>query len=185
MDLPESELHVGKAKKIIQFIPKGLMWIINRIWGKKAKIEYSIWKASIEPNIVHIKMEKSACAVSVRSDTPVGIIAAEFVYTIISDYLDTEISSMNDKQKLGIAMWYMVHYLYIMDYERYGNFYDKAIEQFTSLDQSDLGRKNEIFKNWNLEGKAEYLAARERIHPKNAPIMPISLGISKIINSNE
>lgn len=125
-----------------------------------------IWEVSIEPDILQAKIEskKNICTLKIRTNTPAGIITAETAYIVIKDYLMSKVEKgMLDKESLeGFSMWYMIHYLYHMDYERYGDGYDQIIEARKS-------EKSDIYKK-----------LREKKHPQNGEFMPLAWEIRQM-----
>lgn len=150
-----------KRNWIGTIVHKCIVWLKSKIkW-----LNYPAWEVSIRPNIVQAKMKAKwkTCVFKIRTDAPSGVITAEIVYAIVKDYLGAQVEkgTLNSEWAAGLAAWYMIHYLYNMDYKQYGKYYHDTMEE------------------WGKEGIAVYKVLRGKKHPDCGRIMPLSWGISQ------
>lgn len=88
-----------------------------------------VWTAGIRPEIVQAKISRKhkTCVFQVRTGSPASTIITEVVYAVLEDYLRTAKETVSAKLVKGLAAWYTVHYLYCMDYGRFGDYYDEKL----------------------------------------------------------
>lgn len=76
-------------------------------------------------------VHKGTLELKCRTDVPLGIAVGGIVYAVILDYLlnDPKFKSKRYEENEALAAWYVVHYLHIMDYDQYGNYYDTLLKK--------------------------------------------------------
>lgn len=77
---------------------------------------------------VHRETFKLKC----RTDVPRGIAVGGIVYAVVLDYLlinDLKGKSVPVQEKEALAAWCVVHYLHIMDYDQYSNYYHTLLKE--------------------------------------------------------
>lgn len=100
---------------------------------RKKKKAPSTWLVKLEPQFVQAEMDdaRGMCTFKIRTGIPAAIVAASAAYTAAYAclHLIAEIRKLDRERMTGLSYWYMVHYLYCMDYERYGYHYNQVIER--------------------------------------------------------
>jgi len=111
------------------------------------------------------------CNVRIRADTPAGMVAAELVYLVLLDYMNT--ISLDQETRAGIASWCMVHYLSVMDYMRYAVFYDKVLASVSGAGGGGTLPQNMVMSRSARGGAGKYMELQRIANPCTAPITPL------------
>lgn len=128
-------------------------------WKRKG----TCWENGILKDIIKIKSKKKVCILKICTNIPAGVMIAEIVYAVIKDYLRQEVTKRNLKEEeiAGLAKWYMVYYLYNMDYARYGDYYNDII-----------GKEDHV-----------YSAVKEKKSPNNREIVSLEWEMGQVLES--
>lgn len=130
-------------------------------------------------NIDFVKTKKNVCNVKIRADTLAGMVVAELVYLVPSDYMNT--SSLDRQTRAGIASWCMVHYLAVMDYMRYAAFYDKVLTDVSKAGGGGTPPQNMVVSSSALKGAGKYMERHRIANPCTAPITPLQWIIAQFV----
>ena len=176
-----------KIEKLIGEIPTDMgcedQFVLGKFLGRIAAV-WENWRdkkrnSGIFRNIAFVKTKRNVCNVKIRADTPAGMVAAELVYLVLFDYMNT--SSLDRQTRAGIASWCMVHYLSIMDYMRYAVFYDKALANVSGAGSGGTSPQNMVASSSALEGAGKYMELHGIANPCTAPITPLQWIIAQFV----